>query len=236
MKKAMLAMTMAAMLAVPMATQAQADNRPVVAVLDFNNGSIQPELAPLSKGFADMLITQLGTNTRIRVVERANLQHILDEQKLSATGQVDAATAVRIGKLLGATYMITGGFITDPKRIMQINVRAFEVETGKIIYTDGTAKGPVDNLMDLIIQSATVANSKLNLPQLPAGPASEASLKKTEEAKKVPFQTLMLYSRAIDASDKGDKAGAMTLYKQALDKWPDHQPSKDALAKLQKGD
>lgn len=236
MKKTMLALAVAVVVAVPTKTQAQAtDMRPTVAVLPLNSGAIQPELAPLGKGFQDMLITQMAGNTRIRLVERDKIQAILDEQKLVSGGQIDPATATKIGKLLGAHYMITGGFVTDPGRTMIVNLRAFRVETGEIVYTDGTARGPVDKLIDLVIQSANTANTKLNLPQLESNsaPAREAAAA-TEKSKKVPFQAILLYSRAIDAEDKGQKAEALTLYKQAVTQFPEYDAAKAAVAKLSK--
>lgn len=53
---------------------AQDDRRPTVAVLPSVNGAIGAaggELAPLSKGIADLLITDRRMNPGIRVVERA---------------------------------------------------------------------------------------------------------------------------------------------------------------------
>src|SRR5688572_1371676 len=81
------------------ATAQTTDTRPGLAVLPFTNGAIQPELAPLSKGFQGMLTAELASNTRLRVVERDQLQRILDEQRMSAGGQVDPSTLVRVGKL-----------------------------------------------------------------------------------------------------------------------------------------
>lgn len=231
MKRTMVALAAVALLA-PVA-RGQADTRPGIAVLPLNNGAIQPELAPLSKGFEDMLITQLATNTKIRVVERANIQKILDEQKLGASGQVEPQTAARIGRIVGARYMVTGGFMTDPSRKMKINLRVVDVETSEVILTDGSVEGPVDKLMDLIVNSSNVLNAKLNLPQLPAGPARDAANATTEKNKKMPLATAMLYAKALEAQDAGKTAEARTLYKQVVDKFP-YQPAQDALNKLNK--
>jgi curli biogenesis system outer membrane secretion channel CsgG len=83
----------------------QPDTRPTLAVLPFVNSAIgasNAELAPLSKGIADLLITEMAQNTGIRVVERENLEKMLQEQNLARDGRVDEATAARVGKLLGA--------------------------------------------------------------------------------------------------------------------------------------
>src|SRR5690606_3935028 len=74
---------------------AQDDTRPTVAVLPFVNsaiGAANAELAPLSKGIADLLIIELSQNTGIRLVERENINAIIEEQNLARDGRVDDAT------------------------------------------------------------------------------------------------------------------------------------------------
>ena len=123
---------LATVLTAPLAAQDEA--RPTLAVLPFVNsaiGAANAELAPLSKGIADLLITDLGQNPGIRVVERENLQRLLDEQRLGQDGRVDDATAARIGKLLGAKHMVTGAFITDRSGKMVITLKSIDSETGR---------------------------------------------------------------------------------------------------------
>ena len=110
MRKAML--VLAAVGVTATATAQTTDTRPGLAVLPFTNGAVQPELAPLSKGFQGMLTAELASNTQLRVVEREQLQRILDEQRLSAGGQVDPSTLVRVGKLVGARH----GRVVDQHR------------------------------------------------------------------------------------------------------------------------
>ena len=42
------------------------------------------------------------------VVEREKLVKAMDEQKLNATGAVTSQSAAKLGKLIGASYVITG--------------------------------------------------------------------------------------------------------------------------------
>src|SRR3954466_9081178 len=105
----------AAVMAVPALVAAQS-NAPVVAVLYFDNNSIGKDRADydgLGKGIADLLITDMASNSRVRVVEREKVQKVLEEQNLARAGSVDQNTAVKLGKILGAQYMITGGFLSD---------------------------------------------------------------------------------------------------------------------------
>ena len=113
--------------------------RPTVAIMYFNNNVITKDARDydgLSKGLPDFLITEMSSNSAIRVVERDQVQKLLDEQKLVGAGQVDRASAVRVGKLLGAQHMIFGGFMADPKGNFRIDARAVNVETGVIEFTD----------------------------------------------------------------------------------------------------
>src|SRR5688572_4440736 len=128
------------------------NNKPTVAVMYFSNGAIgaaNKDLEPLSKGIADMLITDLSNNPNIRVVERDQLQKLIAEQKLSESGQVSKETAVKVGKLLGAQHMIFGGFVTDPMGRMRLDARAVNVETSAIEHVESVTD-KTDNLMTMI--------------------------------------------------------------------------------------
>jgi curli biogenesis system outer membrane secretion channel CsgG len=54
---------------------------------------------------------------RFEVVERALLQKILEEQKLSMTGVIDKSSASQIGKVLGVKAIITGSVLKFKKTI-----------------------------------------------------------------------------------------------------------------------
>ena len=81
--------------ALPMMAPAAQAQKPTVAVMYFTNGAVgnNAEYAPLSKGLAEMLITELSSNTGIRVVERDRLQSLLEEQNLGASNRVEQGTA-----------------------------------------------------------------------------------------------------------------------------------------------
>lgn len=233
-----LALAAGAPLAAPLA--AQPDTRPTVAVLYFNNGSFGKDAKDydlLGRGVADFLITEMSGNPAIRVVEREEIGKITGEQDLGASGRVDAETAVRIGKLLGARYMVTGGFIADPRGNMRLDARAIEVETSKIVHVD-RVNGKADDVVTLIGQLAGKLNSGMKLPAIErrTGAAPAPGERETAAApaaeKKVPFAAVMLYSKAIAAKDQGRKDEAVTLFKQSLDKFPEFAKAKAELKAL----
>ena len=95
------------------AQQRGADTRPGLAVLPFANGGsygqAKEDFDALERGMAGMMISELAANPAARVVEREEIQKLLDEQNLGAQGRVDAGTASKIGKLVGATSAWTSG-------------------------------------------------------------------------------------------------------------------------------
>lgn len=62
----------------------------------------------LGGGIADMLVTELVNSKKFKVIERAELESLMQEQKLGLSGAVTAQTAAQIGKILGVEYMVIG--------------------------------------------------------------------------------------------------------------------------------
>lgn len=223
--------------AVPSLVAAQGGSKPTVAVLYFNNsaiGAANVELQPLSKGIADMLIGELAANPNIRVVERDQIEKVLKEQSLSTEGKVDNESAVKVGKLVGAHYMVTGGFVTDRSGRMRFTARVFNTETSLIVFPaaggpNGVVNGKIEDFMELVVQLAAKINDGAKLPAIPAR-VGEA---RKEAAKKVPYEAIALYSKGLAAKDAGNKAEAVTLFRKSLDKFPAFDKAEAELKKLQ---
>jgi hypothetical protein len=92
-----------------------------VAIGEFKNSSKQ-------KGVNDRLtafvITELSAinDPFLKIVERDNLELILEEQRMSLSGIVDEGTAVEVGNLLGAKAIITGTVISYTERKGRLKV------------------------------------------------------------------------------------------------------------------
>lgn len=217
--------------AVPVFAQGTAANqRPTIAVLYFTNGALidNASYAPLSKGMAEMLITELTQNNAVRVVERDRLQSLIEEQNLQNSDRVDKETAVKMGKTLGARHMLMGTFVIDPKRNMRIDVRAVNTETSAIEYTESVT-GNADNLLQMVIQLGSKVNAGLKLPALKTASVSTPAAKSPNQ-----FKAIMAMSQALEAEDKKNKTQAVSLYKQAIALNPDFDRAKVRLASIEK--
>ena len=105
-------------------------NRLSIAILPFENKNISGELASID--LLDKLITWFKETNRFDVVERSQLEKILEEQKLSLTGVISSATAVKVGKTMGVDAVVIGSW-TRHARAVSVDARLVDTETAKVI-------------------------------------------------------------------------------------------------------
>jgi TolB-like protein len=122
-----------------------------LSVLYFTDTTGCMELAALPKGLCFMLITDLSQVKQLLVVERTRLQALLEEMGLGRSGLVEPGTEPRIGRLLGARFLVGG-----------------EISMGTACPSPST--GSIDQVLDMGIQ---VSPGLLNVPdgQMQALPA-----------------------------------------------------------------
>ncbi|MGD8401467.1 MAG: CsgG/HfaB family protein [Bacillota bacterium] len=94
--------------------QGQPDRRLRVAVLPFDDGSIQgrdrwwgPEWR-VGSNVSDELVTALFNTGKFRLIEREQIKKVLAEQNLSYSGRIDIRTAARLGRILGVQILVIG--------------------------------------------------------------------------------------------------------------------------------
>lgn len=91
-----------------------AEKLPKIAVLPFDDGSIKDrwwdDNFDVGKGVGDELVTALLNLTpkTFRVIEREQVDKIIQEQDFGTSGRVDTRSAARIGKVLGVQYLVMG--------------------------------------------------------------------------------------------------------------------------------
>ncbi|HBL16666.1 MAG TPA: hypothetical protein DD417_07905 [Elusimicrobia bacterium] len=93
----------------------------------------------LAKEHVGVAVSELLTHHFVRggafvVVERSALNKVLEEQKLQMSGAIDAESAVKVGKLLGAQVLLLGS-VEKLGRKYQINARLVDVSGGEILAT-----------------------------------------------------------------------------------------------------
>src|SRR2546429_678494 len=84
-----------------------------VAVLDFDYGTVHSSVTGLygsdvdvGKGVAIMLLSALSQNGTYTVVERGQLDRVLNEQNFQQDARSDVTSAAKLGRSLGADAII----------------------------------------------------------------------------------------------------------------------------------
>lgn len=193
-----------------------------IAVLNFRNLGGNAGFDPLAKGLADMVITDLSQVKSLTVVERSRMQTLMEEMGLSQTGLVDEQTAPRVGQLLGAKKILHGSFLDLAGGRLRLDANLADA-TAPVAQPVGETSGELarffrveKNLVFKVID--------------------ELGLRLTEAEEKailtIPTENLLAflaYSRGLDASDRGDFAGAEKEFQQALNLDPKFSNAKVQL-------
>jgi TolB-like protein len=138
---------------------------PTIAVLDFTSIAMRAreEFREVGRGIPAILITELQRNPRIQVLERARLREVLDEHDMQKLRDADPATVARVGELLGAQYLVTGGVLVDRQDRMRMDVRAIQVSSTRIVFGDNVnATG--NDVFDALGALAEKMNTRMHLP------------------------------------------------------------------------
>lgn len=137
-------------------TVAREPDQPKVAVLEFKNKASNQWWSHGGAGSAqDFFISALGNGGKFDVLGREELEDLMRAKNLSISGDVDARTAVKIGKLLGVNYVLAGtldqyglvavtggGGLSTGKRafVTAISCRLFETSTGNVVWSDNARR------------------------------------------------------------------------------------------------
>lgn len=96
-------------------SSATAQQKKRVAVISFDYGTVQSSVAAIfgtnqdvGKGISDLLTQKLVQDGKYSVIERNALEKVLSEQNFSNSDRADAATAAKIGRILGVDAIILG--------------------------------------------------------------------------------------------------------------------------------
>jgi TolB-like protein len=186
-----------------------------LAIFPFENNAITSpaQYAPLSKGLAAMLITDLRAlkTSGLQLIEREKIDSILKEMSLGQTGMIDQNTALKAGKILGAQSVAFGSFMVFGNQV-RIDLRVINVETSEIIMAE-SVMGDENNFFNLEKQLARKIVKALDLKlKQNTATASQGNLK-----------AALLLSQAINALDKGDSDVANRLFKKVIETAPDYK-------------
>lgn len=112
----------------------------------YQKVAVMPFRAPVDlvgASIADMVATEILKTYKYELIERSQIEQILQEQSLGMKGVTDSALAMQVGKILGVQGVIVGTVPEYGMRAVEsrelpavgINIRMIDAESGSIIWT-----------------------------------------------------------------------------------------------------
>lgn len=188
---------------------AQPGDARTVAVLPLRFSGADSSLAPLERGVAELLVTDLSRSAQLTIVERERMQALLDEMSLSRQQAADPATTVRAGRLMRAGRIVSGQITQLPERRLGLATAVTDVPTTR---TTGAAQGD-DQLDALFALEKRVALQLFDALGVTLTPSERAAV---EERPTRSLAAFLAYSNGLAAEDRADFAGAARLYGEAV--------------------
>ncbi len=183
-------------------------DRRTIAVPPFKFSGPEAETyAPLERGFAELMITDLSRSSQLTVVERDRMQAIADEIRLGQSDRVDAATAVRAGKLIRAGRLVNGSLVQSGGQLT-IESNVIDVNTGQLA-TPVAVTNEIDNLFAMQKQLVFRVFEQLGVTLTPA----ERQLVDRQATTNV--NAFLAYSRGLLAADDGRFEDAARYFQEA---------------------
>jgi curli biogenesis system outer membrane secretion channel CsgG len=212
------------------------DDRPTLGVAEFKNesgaawwgGGVGWELSGL-------LSNELAATNAFRVVERAKLEAVLEEQNLQASGRAAVSDAAQFGQIAGAHYLVmgtvtayeentasTGGGISfggvslggnRSEAYLAVDIRVVDTTTGEIAYSrtvEGTSKG---GGMSIGLYRGGFGGNLASQKNTPAGKAIRAAIVVASEY----LQCVMVERNGCEAEFEASDQRRRARTREALD-------------------
>ncbi|MCB1170077.1 MAG: DUF4384 domain-containing protein [Leptospiraceae bacterium] len=118
--------------------------RGAVAILPFRiNGAENREVGA---GVSSRLVARLQSRNQFQIVERLDLDQIQKELLTGQSGLIDGDSAARIGRLVGARYLVLGEWSDGVGNQKKGSYRIVVAETGRLIGS-GISMGPEEEVL-----------------------------------------------------------------------------------------
>ncbi len=195
-----------------------------LSVSDFPVESENPSYTHIGKGISRMVAIELRKSKSVKLIERDELNKILEEQEFSLSDIASQDNQIKIGKLLAADYLVLGEII-DMVNTLLITVRLVDTTSGEVIWQDKLTEK---------LQTYDYIGSyfaKFILEEFGAQ-AEESTLEKIAVKKDKSEEVIITLSKGIDAYDKKDMETAKAELKSARKDDPENEVARYFLNKI----
>jgi TolB-like protein len=199
--------------------QAPAEN--TVAVMPFRYVGSNADLVPVGRGLTHLMITDLAKVSRLRLLEREQVQTLVDELALTDQGRVDPASGARSGRLLRASRVVQGSVqdVTG-KTDLRFDATVVDASNANVVATGAAS----DQLQQLFSLEKAVLFRLIDQMGLTLSPAERRALSERPTAD---LQAFLAFSRGLEAEDRGDWPAAEAAFGAAASRDPSFRAAKE---------
>ena len=219
----------AATLALLVTPEGRAQQRPVFAVLPFENsgsyGQDREVFEALELGLPAMVDRALSRRAAAGVAGRPRVRQALAGLGLGPGQRFDAATASQVAKAAGARYTVTGSF-SDFYGKFRMNARVVDGRSGEILKVVSNDDPKLQDRAQLGAIIAYVSDKIAQAAGLEPRGGTEAE---------PPGEAILDYSRALLHESRGEAARAAEYFQRAIDAAPGFEEAQAGLRRMRGG-
>lgn len=194
-----------------------------IAVMPFRD--LAGSKNPVGDGIRETVTSDLRGVPGVRVVERSEIERVLNEQKMQLTElDKDPLATMKLGKLIGADVITMGAYQQVGRRI-RLTARFVKVETGEVT---GSAKvdGDASDFLDL--------QDRITQELLKSAKLTPAVVKRFERRARPKIRSMRAVELLGQAAEEKAEPMKRALLKEALKEEPSFAYATDELARLEK--
>jgi TolB-like protein len=111
---------------------------PRIAVFNFDDTNAAAKKEGYGEAVSGMLMTELINGKVFQVIERSEIDRMMDEMAFQVSGAVDASTAKRIGELLGVDILVFGT-VAKFGQLVETDIRLIDTQSGKALLAENAS-------------------------------------------------------------------------------------------------
>ena len=193
-----------------------------VAVLPLEFNSDREDLEPLVYALSDMMTTDFAVSNALVVLERAQIQALLDEMALTSSGYAEPATGARAGRMLRAEHVFQGVLTTLGQEDIQTDADVLNIpntsSAGQL-----TESATLELLFDM--EKQIVIRTIREVLGVELTPAEEQAILENRMDNVLAF---LAYGRGLREIDRGNYDAAQAEFALSMSLDPSSFASRDA--------
>ena len=193
-----------------------------VAVLPLEFNSDREDLEPLVYALSDMMTTDFAVSNALVVLERAQIQALLDEMALTSSGYAEPATGARAGRMLRAEHVFQGVLTTLGQDEIQTDADVLNVpntaSAGQV-----TESATLELLFDM--EKQIVIRTIREVLGVELTPAEEQAILENRMSNVLAF---LAYGRGLREIDRGNYEAAQSEFALSMSLDPSSFAARDA--------